>query len=289
MNFLSNLFDKRSESDKSKTEPAVKTGHYINPIGCTVTTNFKSKELQFDKWDYQKFRNYCKNSSTGHTIYSNYLKWINECEAGSDQQKIDEANILFQQVKQEIYRGIAVPGKLSEEEICNLAAWIAFYSCNTHGLSGYCSGNVFEEILTTECLNCLLFRMIFGEENYAFLIDPALVKRNDWLQNHEIPLTLQNKLRIFVLLDKGMITLSQKLGKDEHCNFGLWNVINDQCFAVIRKSMVYHEIEDGYPLDVIGYIERLEPVEKPLGITEYLNQFDIKQMRRVVWAGHYVL
>ena len=319
MKLLSKLFGKRSTSDNVivepaakeehyenikdepaakeehyeniKDEPAVKTEHYINIKGCNVPTHFESKELQFDKYEFEK-SDRCKQFPTGYAnLYSNYLEWMNKCKISGDQQKIDETNKFFQQMKQEIYRGIDIPGELSEEEICILAARIAVYSCRSHGLSGYCNGNVYIDILTMECINCLLFTMIFGEKGYnAYLIDPAYVKENDWIQKLEIPSTLQKKLRIFVLLDNDVIAISKNLHENEYCNFGLWDVVNDQCFAAIRKQFVWHEREDGYPIDVIGYSERLEPLEKTPEITERINQciHASEQTRRKAFEGHHI-
>lgn len=133
--------------------------------------------------------------------------------------------------------------------------------------------------------------MLFGDkDDNAYLIDPAFVKGDEWLQKHEIPVTLQKKLGIYVLLDKDVITISQELRKDEECSFGLWDVINDQCFAVIRKEIVHHETEDGYPIDVIGYHEWFEPMEKTMEITERINRCiqASEQTRKRAFQSHYI-
>ena len=274
MVFLSKMFGKRSTSDNCRDKHSAKTKHYINVKGYTVPTYFKSKELQFDKYEFQKKCDYCQHAPTGHAnIYSNYFEWIKKSESSGDRLSIDEINNFFRHVKHEIYRGIAIPRELSEEEICYLASWIAVSSCNSHGLNGYCAGKTFIDILTTECIYCLLFTMFFDEgANKAYLIDPEFVKGNDWIQRFEIPFILKEKLGIYVLLEKDLITISQKLREDEYCRFALWDAVNDQCFAVIRKRIVHIEMEDGYPTDVEGYEERFEPMEKSAEITERLNQ-----------------
>ncbi len=303
MKLLSKLFGKKSDSDNLKVEPAAEpvvepavesvaeSEHFINIKGCMVPTHFESKELCFDKYEFQKSSDRCRNAPTGYgKIYSNYLEWRNKCELSSDQQN-NETDMFFQRMKREIYRCIAVPGELSDEEICFLACWIAEYSCNSHGLSGYCSGKVYIEILTTECMNCLLFAMIFGEQkDYAFLIDPAFVKENDWLQKYEIPFSLLEKLSIFVLLDKDVLAIPRKQREDEYCNFGLWDAVNDRCFAAIRQRTIHEETEDGYPIDVIGYRERFEPVGKTPKITDRLNKCiqASEQTKRGAFESHYV-
>ena len=228
-----------------------------------------------DRIEYKK-----RNAPTGHQYnHHNYLRLLDKLKREGDSRGHDEVLKLFEMVKKEIKQNACVSSDLSDEEYCNLAAWFAVQSCDNHGLSGYCVGKVFVDIKSVKYLCCLIFSMVFIERRdiYAFLLDKSLVKKLDTPELRELQKSTQIKLRIYVKLNPAAKT-EVALKADEEIPFCLWDVLDEQFYAVVRLTVVIEEIEDGYPIDVCGYKERFELLRDISEIAELKKQLAVEEV-----------
>lgn len=189
------------------------------------------------------------------TLDKEYQNWQNKYE---NTLILKELSDLLPEIKKEVlkYDDEAKENMPLSEFLCRADQLASFSVGQSTGLSGYSSGLVYKSVTAVNCINCTMFAHLFSQVRLGLRIQPEFIDEFEWKKISESMKVSLLKL-VYIELSKEKYRSLISLEEDERLEKVVWDVVNDRLIAIIRKARYYTEIEDGYPINVEGYEERL--------------------------------
>lgn len=198
---------------------------------------------------------------SGQTIAGNYEKWLQEhqddeifknqvgslLEAAIKEACEYDAEIQ-KPCKYERNRYDIVKRTFPQSELIKHVDHMASFCVKYKSGIGDCD-LAFYSLLASNCINCVLFSLLFHGEDIALMIEPKYLKEYQWENLRDI-LPYTNLKKIFIRIDDYMYIVP--IGKYYGRICGkLWNVISDEYFVAVEEpGPTVTCVESGMPMEM---------------------------------------